>query len=79
MSVNCPALVGSIVCVCVPGDVPNGMFLFVCLIKVWARPEAIDAGHADYALSITQNILEFYEREFEVAYPVGKLGQCPSS
>lgn len=41
--------------------------------KVWARPEAIEDGQADYALDITHKIMEFYEKEFQIDYPVGKI------
>ncbi|XP_048097184.1 aminopeptidase N-like [Alosa alosa] len=44
-------------------------------IKVWARPEAIAAGHAKYAETVTPKILNFYEMEFGINYPVSKLDQ----
>ncbi|KAL2094091.1 hypothetical protein ACEWY4_011403 [Coilia grayii] len=44
-------------------------------ITVWARPEAINAGHADYAANITPAILDFYQNEFNLRYPVSKLDQ----
>ncbi|XP_076133421.1 aminopeptidase N-like [Alosa pseudoharengus] len=52
----------------------NVLFLSL-LIKVWARPEAIAAGHAKYAETVTPKILNFYEMEFGINYPVGKLDQ----
>ncbi|XP_063053538.1 alanyl (membrane) aminopeptidase-like b [Engraulis encrasicolus] len=45
------------------------------LIRVYARPESIMAGHADYALDVTPGILHFYEEEFAIDYPVRKLDQ----
>ncbi|KAJ8003221.1 hypothetical protein DPEC_G00167150 [Dallia pectoralis] len=46
-------------------------------IKTYARPEAITAGHADFAASITGKILSFYEspRGFGMNYPLNKLDQ----
>lgn len=50
-------------------------FLFG-LLKTYARPEAIKAGQAKYAASITGNILAFYESPgvFKMNYPLSKLG-----
>lgn len=42
--------------------------------KVFARPEAIVAGHANYAAQISSDILKFFEEEFGTPYTVGKLG-----
>ncbi|XP_028263796.1 alanyl (membrane) aminopeptidase-like b isoform X2 [Parambassis ranga] len=44
-------------------------------IKTYARPEAIAAGHAQYASSITGKILSFYEKIFEINYEQSKLDQ----
>ncbi|KAJ8417415.1 hypothetical protein AAFF_G00286420 [Aldrovandia affinis] len=44
-------------------------------VRTWARPEAIKAGHADYAQSITEEILQFYEEHFSIPYPLSKLDQ----
>ncbi|TRY66396.1 hypothetical protein DNTS_003361 [Danionella cerebrum] len=44
-------------------------------IQVHARREAIDAGHADYALDITGKILNHYENLFGLKYPLKKLDQ----
>ncbi|XP_041967197.1 alanyl (membrane) aminopeptidase a [Alosa sapidissima] len=41
--------------------------------KVWARPEAITDGHAKYADTVANKILNFYESELGLKYPVGKL------
>ncbi|XP_062403914.1 alanyl (membrane) aminopeptidase-like b [Sardina pilchardus] len=43
--------------------------------KVWARPDAKEAGHTKYAETITKTILTFYEAESGLTYPVGKLDQ----
>ncbi|KAJ8335466.1 hypothetical protein SKAU_G00388080 [Synaphobranchus kaupii] len=45
------------------------------ILKTWARPEAIAAGHVDYAHSITGNILDFFEEYSGIKYPLGKLDQ----
>ncbi len=42
--------------------------------RVWARPEAVDAGHLDYALDIGARILTFFEDFYDVPYPLPKLG-----
>ncbi|XP_072551486.1 alanyl (membrane) aminopeptidase-like b isoform X2 [Salminus brasiliensis] len=44
-------------------------------IRIWARPEAVAAGHAKYALEITKEILSFYEELFHLKYPLRKLDQ----
>lgn len=44
-------------------------------IRIWARPEAIRAGHHTYALQITKDILEFYQKLFGLDYPLSKLDQ----
>ncbi|KAM6946022.1 alanyl (membrane) aminopeptidase-like b [Aplochiton taeniatus] len=44
-------------------------------IKTYARPEAIAAGHADYAANITGKILDFYQTHFAMRYPMNKLDQ----
>ncbi|KAL7871287.1 hypothetical protein SRHO_G00087840 [Serrasalmus rhombeus] len=44
-------------------------------IKTFARPEAVKAGHADYASIITPKILKFYEDRFNLSYPLFKLDQ----
>ncbi|KAK2838304.1 hypothetical protein Q7C36_013118 [Tachysurus vachellii] len=45
------------------------------LIRIFAREEAIDAGHGEYALSITGKILEFFEVYYNVSYPLSKSDQ----
>uniref|UniRef100_UPI0037E79971 alanyl (membrane) aminopeptidase-like b n=1 Tax=Semicossyphus pulcher TaxID=241346 RepID=UPI0037E79971 len=44
-------------------------------IKTYARPEAIAAGHAQYAANITGKVLSFYENYFEINYQQKKLDQ----
>ncbi|XP_048024730.1 alanyl (membrane) aminopeptidase-like b [Megalobrama amblycephala] len=45
------------------------------IINIYARKEAIKAGHADYAAEITHGILTHYESIFELNYPLKKLDQ----
>ncbi|KAM3870028.1 alanyl (membrane) aminopeptidase-like b [Diretmus argenteus] len=45
------------------------------MIKTYARPEAIEAGQAEYAASITGRILKFYEDRFGIDFPQKKLDQ----
>lgn len=52
------------------------MFLcFVAQIRIFAREEAIDAGHGKYALNITGKILKFFENYYNVSYPLSKSGE----
>uniref|UniRef100_A0A667ZA41 Aminopeptidase n=1 Tax=Myripristis murdjan TaxID=586833 RepID=A0A667ZA41_9TELE len=44
-------------------------------ILTYARPEAIAAGHADYAAEITGKILTFLEGHLEINFPQKKLDQ----
>ncbi|KAK7152126.1 hypothetical protein R3I94_008458 [Phoxinus phoxinus] len=44
-------------------------------MHIYARREAIVAGHADYAVEITHKILIHYEKEFGLKYPLDKLDQ----
>uniref|UniRef100_A0A8C6TIW3 Aminopeptidase n=1 Tax=Neogobius melanostomus TaxID=47308 RepID=A0A8C6TIW3_9GOBI len=37
-------------------------------IYTYARPEATEAGHTDYAVSITGKILDFYQDYFDIGY-----------
>lgn len=37
-------------------------------ILTHARPEAVEAGHTDYAVSITGKILDFYQTYFDIDY-----------
>ncbi|XP_072321571.1 aminopeptidase Ey-like isoform X2 [Eucyclogobius newberryi] len=45
------------------------------LIRIWARRKAIDDRQGEYALTVTGPILEFYERYYNVAYPLSKSDQ----
>ncbi|KAI5105610.1 aminopeptidase N [Silurus meridionalis] len=45
------------------------------MIRIFARKEAIDAGHGDYALNITGKILKFFERYYNSTYPLSKSDQ----
>ncbi|XP_029378114.1 aminopeptidase N-like [Echeneis naucrates] len=45
------------------------------VIKTYARPEAVAAGHTKYAAEITGKILSFYENLFEIKYMQQKLDQ----
>ncbi|XP_075998159.1 aminopeptidase N-like [Genypterus blacodes] len=44
-------------------------------VQIYARPEAIAAGHADYAANITGRILKFFEDRFEIDFPQKKFDQ----
>nr|XP_006629061.1 PREDICTED: aminopeptidase N-like [Lepisosteus oculatus] len=44
-------------------------------MKIWARPDAINAGHAAYAGNITLKIVEFFEDYYGVPIPLSKLDQ----
>ncbi|XP_035280469.1 thyrotropin-releasing hormone-degrading ectoenzyme-like [Anguilla anguilla] len=43
------------------------------VIRLYARPNAIDRGLGDYALNITKKLLQFYEDYFKVKYSLPKL------
>ncbi|TTJ07847.1 Aminopeptidase N [Bagarius yarrelli] len=45
------------------------------LIRIFAREEAIDAGHGQYALNITGKILKFFENYYNAPYPLSKSDQ----
>uniref|UniRef100_W5LQ28 Aminopeptidase n=1 Tax=Astyanax mexicanus TaxID=7994 RepID=W5LQ28_ASTMX len=45
------------------------------LIRIWARREAIEAGQGDYALTITGNILDFFQNYYNSKYPLSKSDQ----
>ncbi|XP_029009681.1 aminopeptidase N-like [Betta splendens] len=44
-------------------------------IKIYSRPEAANAGYAQYAANITGDILSFFEDHLEIKYPLSKLDQ----
>ncbi|KAG7454693.1 hypothetical protein MATL_G00262430 [Megalops atlanticus] len=43
------------------------------VIRLYARPNAIQRGSGDYALQITKRLLQFYEDYFKVKYSLPKL------
>ncbi|XP_027775590.2 aminopeptidase N [Marmota flaviventris] len=45
------------------------------LIRIWARPSAIDEGHGDYALNVTGPILNFFAGHYDTPYPLKKSDQ----
>ncbi|KAG7327353.1 hypothetical protein KOW79_008959 [Hemibagrus wyckioides] len=45
------------------------------LVRIWARKNAIAEGQGDYALRITQPILEFFEKYYNTSYPLSKSDQ----
>ncbi|XP_016375175.1 aminopeptidase N-like [Sinocyclocheilus rhinocerous] len=44
-------------------------------IRIFARQEAINAGQGEYALSVTGPILKFFEKYYNVPYPLPKSDQ----
>ncbi|MEQ2180920.1 hypothetical protein GOODEAATRI_006188 [Goodea atripinnis] len=44
-------------------------------MQTYARPEAVEAGHVEYAAKITAKILEFYEGHFGLKYEMKDLDQ----
>nr|AVZ46158.1 Aminopeptidase N [Otocyon megalotis] len=45
------------------------------LIRIWARPSAIDQGHGNYSLGVTGPILDFFSRHYDTPYPLDKSDQ----
>ncbi|XP_040349594.1 aminopeptidase N [Herpailurus yagouaroundi] len=45
------------------------------LIRIWARPSAINQGHGDYALKVTGPILDFFSQHYDTPYPLNKSDQ----
>lgn len=43
-------------------------------VRIWARKKAIEDRQGDYALNITQPILEFFEKYYNTSYPLSKSG-----
>uniref|UniRef100_A0A8C1P7B8 Aminopeptidase n=1 Tax=Cyprinus carpio TaxID=7962 RepID=A0A8C1P7B8_CYPCA len=43
------------------------------VIRLYARPDAIQSGSGDYALHITKRLLQFYQDYFKVKYSLPKL------
>ncbi|XP_063053492.1 aminopeptidase N [Engraulis encrasicolus] len=44
-------------------------------IRIWARKSAIFAGHGDYALEVTGPVLKFFEKYYDIPYPLSKSDQ----
>uniref|UniRef100_A0A8C2K7K8 Aminopeptidase n=1 Tax=Cyprinus carpio TaxID=7962 RepID=A0A8C2K7K8_CYPCA len=44
-------------------------------VRIWARKKAIEDRQGDYALNITQPILEFFEKYYNTSYPLSKSDQ----
>lgn len=49
--------------------------MFHLQIRVWARREAIAKGQGTYALERAGSILEFFEKYYNVSYPLKKSGE----
>lgn len=45
------------------------------LIRIWARPSAINQTHGDYALNVTGPILDFFSQHYDTPYPLNKSDQ----
>uniref|UniRef100_A0A8C8ZGF7 Aminopeptidase n=1 Tax=Prolemur simus TaxID=1328070 RepID=A0A8C8ZGF7_PROSS len=45
------------------------------LIRIWARPSAIDEDHGSYALNVTGPILNFFAGHYNTPYPLNKSDQ----
>ncbi|NXO19972.1 AMPN Aminopeptidase, partial [Cisticola juncidis] len=45
------------------------------LIRIWGRPNAIQEGQGNYALSVTGRILSFFEGHYDTPYPLPKSDQ----
>ncbi|KAM9854718.1 aminopeptidase Ey-like [Aulostomus maculatus] len=45
------------------------------LIRIWARRKAIEQGHGDYALNVTGPVLDFFQRDYNISYPLSKSDQ----
>ncbi|XP_051547221.1 thyrotropin-releasing hormone-degrading ectoenzyme-like [Myxocyprinus asiaticus] len=43
------------------------------VVRLYARPDAIQSGSGDYALHITKRLLQFYQDYFKVKYSLPKL------
>uniref|UniRef100_A0A8C9SJF2 Aminopeptidase n=1 Tax=Scleropages formosus TaxID=113540 RepID=A0A8C9SJF2_SCLFO len=44
-------------------------------VRIWARKKATDEGQSKYALNVTGPILEFFEKYYNVSYPLPKSDQ----
>lgn len=54
-------------------DIPVNC-LYFWKVRIWARKNVIEDGQGSYALSITQPILEFFEKYYNTSYPLSKSG-----
>uniref|UniRef100_A0A8C6Y343 Aminopeptidase n=1 Tax=Naja naja TaxID=35670 RepID=A0A8C6Y343_NAJNA len=45
------------------------------LIQIWGRPTSIKEGQGDYALRVSWPILNFFQEEYKVPYPLERLDQ----
>ncbi|XP_070619155.1 aminopeptidase N [Erythrolamprus reginae] len=45
------------------------------LIQIWGRPKSIQDGQGNYALNVTYPILNFFEQQYNVPYPLPRLDQ----
>ncbi|NXV17294.1 AMPN Aminopeptidase, partial [Cepphus grylle] len=45
------------------------------LIRIWGRPKAIAEGQGNYALEVTGPILKFFEKSYNMPYPLPKSDQ----
>lgn len=54
--------------------VQNKAFLFAFQIRVWAPEHMI--SQANYAIEVTPKILDFYEKFFQIEFPLPKQGKC---
>ena len=43
-------------------------------VGVCGRPSVVSAGELDYALNVSKNVIEFYEKFYGVKYPLPKCG-----
>nr|AVZ46159.1 Aminopeptidase N [Ichneumia albicauda] len=51
-------------------EAPSGV-----LIRIWARPSAINQGHGNYSLNVTGSILDFFSQHYDTPYPLNKSDQ----
>ncbi|KAM9808144.1 uncharacterized protein ACB057_005988 [Neosynchiropus ocellatus] len=45
------------------------------LVRIWARKKAIRQGQGDYALNVTGPVLDFFQRYYNISYPLSKTDQ----
>ena len=48
-------------------------------MRYWARPGAIDHGHASYAESVGKHMFDFLETYFDAPFRLPKLGRYNGS